>query len=357
MDRPKQNESSPERRRFLQRGTLGAGLLGIGSWLGLLNGDVLAEKPVLPRLSQGRALGKEFTYDADSLLMTDPRFIEYEETGKLDVGGKDIQGLFLSANRQLYVAVDNRIVLFSPDGSRSRDFNLPESPRCVAVSPEGLMWVGFKRHVEVLDAQGVRKAKWDDAGEKAILTSIAVANEHVFVADAGNRIVLHYDRSGKLLGKIGKKDARRNVPGFIVPSPYFDLEVGPEGLLWVANTGRHQIEAYTFDGDLEYAWGEASTALSGFCGCCNPIHFTRLPDGRFVTSEKGIPRVKVYSAKGAFESVVAGPEQFPRYRANTSIVNPAGLDVAADSAGRVWVADSMTGAVRAFSRIKKERVL
>ena len=35
--------------------------------------------------------------------------------------------------------------------------------------------------------------------------------------------------------------------------------------------------------------------MADFFGCCNPAQLAVLPDGRFVTAEKGIPRVKIYS--------------------------------------------------------------
>ena len=64
-----------------------------------------------------------------------------------------------------------------------------------------------------------------------------------------------------------------------------------DGLLRVVNPGRHRIEAYTFDGDLEFSWGKVSVGIEGFCGCCNPVNFAILSDGSFITCEKGLTRV------------------------------------------------------------------
>ncbi|MHC4639708.1 MAG: NHL repeat-containing protein, partial [Planctomycetota bacterium] len=126
------------------------------------------------------------------------------------------------------------------------------------------------------------------------MTSIAVYENNVFAADAGNRIVMRYDTQGKLINTIGQKNTERNIPGFLIPSPYFDLAVGKDGLLRVVNPGLHRIEAYTFDGDLEFWWGRTSTLVEGFCGCCNPVNFAILDDRSFVTCEKGLVRVKIY---------------------------------------------------------------
>ena len=88
--------------------------------------------------------------------------------------------------------------------------------------------------------------------------------------------------------RIGEKDAERGITGFGVPSPFLGIVLGSDGLLYVNNLGHHRVEACTFDGDLGRTWGKPSLAIDGFCGCCNPIGVAVLPDGRFVTCEKGL---------------------------------------------------------------------
>jgi sugar lactone lactonase YvrE len=103
----------------------------------------------------------------------------------------------------------------------------------------------------------------------------------------------------------------------------------------------HQVQAYTAEGDLEASWGKPSLEIQGFCGCCNPCNIALLPDGSVVTAEKGIPRVKVYSAAGAFESVVAPPDALS--------TAAAGTDLVVDSQGRVLVLDPPARAIRVFA--------
>jgi hypothetical protein len=208
------------------------------------------------------------------------------------------------------------------------------------VAADGTVYVGMIDHVEVYSPEGRRRAKWDSLGEKAIVTSIAVSGSDVFVADSGNRVVLRYDRSGRLLGRIGRADKSRDIPGLLVRRPCVDVAAGGKGVLWVTNPGRWRVEAYTFDGDLQSWWGEYSRGIEGFCGCCNPTDIAILPGGGFVTSEKGLPRVKVYDDCGSFECVVAGPESFAE--------GTVGLDLAVDSRGRVLVLDPVAAAVRIF---------
>lgn len=304
-----------------------------------------------------RALPERFNYDLGDYKKTDPAWVRYRETGSFRVPLEDPRAIAVGPNDRVYVAGDREIVVFDPQGAKAAQVDLDDSPRCLTVAagrdaPDGLIYVGMKEHVEVYDARGARRAVWPSLGEKALLTSIAAAETDVFVADAGNRIVWHYDTAGKRLKPIGKRDPDRHIPGFVIPSPYFDLALSPDGLLRVANPGGHRVEGYTFDGDLEVTWGKPSLALEGFCGCCNPANFTLLPDGSFVTVEKGLPRVKVYTPEGELAAVVAGPEHLAPTATITEETRAdhklAVFDVAADRRGRVLLLDPTGKRVRVF---------
>jgi hypothetical protein len=300
---------------------------------------------------------QRFDYDLAEYRKIDPALIKYGESLTFAVPLKVPRAIATGPEDRVYVAGDKAIVVFDAHGAKQTQIDLDDSPRCLAVvatedAPAGLVLVGMKEHVEVYDAQGARQASWSSLGNKALLTSIAATPADVVLADAGNRIVWHCDRSGKVLRAIGKRDPERHISGFVIPSPYFDVALSPDGLVRVANPGAHRVEGYTMDGDLEVVWGKASLAIDGFCGCCNPANFTLLADGSFVTVEKGLPRVKVYNPEGQLVAVVAGPEQLgPR----ATLTEKAGadqhltvFDVAADSRGRVLVLDPSSACVRVF---------
>jgi sugar lactone lactonase YvrE len=241
-------------------------------------------------------------------------------------------------------------------GARGLEIALPEAARCVAVAEDGTLVVGLRDHVEVFDAKGQRRAIWDSLGKRCWLTALAVGANDVFAADSGNRVLLRYDKSGRLVSRIGEKNKERGVPGFIIPSPYLDVVIGRDGLLRVNNPGRHRVEAYTFSGDFEGAWGQPAMGIDGFCGCCNPIGLALLPDGRLVTCEKGLPRVKVCSDQGRFESVVAGTESFPENAKACSDLNDCthgGMDAAVDSKGRIYILDLVAADIRVMRRNTK----
>ncbi len=323
---------------------------------------------------KGSGLSDQFVYDVKDLAKIDPSLILYEETVlPIRTGFTNARGLVVGPQGSMYVAGDKAIRRLSENGQMLAEIELTDTPGCLAVADdskiyppdEWRIYIGMKDHVEVYELSrgagarggGKRLSSWptvDGAGD-AVLTSIAIRQDDVFVADAGNRIVLRYDTTGKLINRIGQKDSQRNIPGFVIPSPYFDLAVGRDGLLRVANPGRHRVEAYTFDGDLEFWWGQFSSALEGFCGCCNPVNFAILDDGSFVTCEKGLVRVKIYDPQGVFVGVVAGPEQLVEGGASRvsefgAGSQAAGFDVAVDSQGRIFVLDTIKNVVRIFAR-------
>ena len=304
----------------------------------------------------GSGLGREFTYDISDLARIDPNLLLYAQAGPaIATGLQNATGICVAPDSMVYVAGDRQVVLFDTVGSRVGQFSVAGAARCIAVAQDGAIYLGMKDHVQVYDKTGKQLAAWPSAGENAVLTSLAVCKDEVFAADAGNRVVLRYGRDGRVIGRIGEKDASRDIAGFVIPSPYFDLAVADDGLLRVVNPGRHRIEAYTRDGDLEFGWGEFSSRLEGFTGCCNPVHFAILPEGGFVTCEKGLVRVKVYDAEGRFVGAVAGPQQLVEGGASRVCTLPeecqsGGFDVAVDEAGRVYVLDTIKNVIRIFTR-------
>jgi hypothetical protein len=101
------------------------------------------------------------------------------------------------------------------------------------------------------------------------------------------------------------------------------------------------LELYSPAGELLGSFGQSGTGIEQFVGCCNPSDFTLLSDGRIVTAEKGIARVKVYQPDGHFVSVVAGPDSFSG--------NRQGLGLAADANGHVLVLEPGTNRIKMFA--------
>ena len=273
----------------------------------------------------------------------DPALIGYDEIAQLKINLANLTALAVNPDK-LFVAGDSVIVVLTRSGKEIASLSLEKSAKCLAISPDNQLYVGFKDKINILNLERFVITDWVGLNSTAEITSIAVSESDVFIADAGNKVVLRYNKAGELINRIGARNPDQGQVGFIIPSPYFDVAIGHAGLLWAVNSGRLALENYTFDGKLSSSWESESTGIEGFCGCCNPSHIAILSNGSFVTSEKGIPRVKVYDQTGKFQTVVAGPEQF--------IEGTVGLDLAVDAHDRVYVLDPGKKAVRVF--VKKE---
>ncbi|MEN8126482.1 MAG: hypothetical protein ABFR90_01620 [Planctomycetota bacterium] len=301
-------------------------------------------------------LGPEYIYDITQYTTIDPALIIYQQTGEsIQTDFEQARAIAIGADGKIYIVGDEKIAIYTPGTSVPMETELGAEPTCLAVDMDGTIVTCVGNFIIFMNSMGVETARWNIPADNAILTSIAMDDKNLFIADAVNKIVWHLDRQGNVLGKIGQKDPDRNIPGIVVPSPYFDIAMYPDGLLRVVNPGRHWIEAYTVDGDREWYWGSTGVGIESFSGCCNPVAIAILPDGGFVTAEKGLVRVKVYDADGEFVGVVAGPDQLGwvdplRVCKTPEDCKTKGFDVAVDKAGRIYVLDTLRNIVRIFEK-------
>lgn len=283
-----------------------------------------------------------YEYKLDNLKNINPELITYTEINQIKPDIVNPVAIAIDSKDQIYTCGENMLVKFNSEGNQILSFDIHSPAYCIHVSSTEDIYLSKLDHIEVRNPDGTVKALWDIINERAVITSIATTEEFVFAADAGNKIVYQYDLKGQLIKEIGKKDSLTGAPGFIIPSQYFDLLIGTQGKLWVVNPGRHAFENYDFNGNLISSWERTSMQLEGFSGCCNPSHIALLSDGSFVTSEKGLERIKIHAPNGDFKTVVAGPESF--------IEGTTGLDLAVDSKDRIYVLDPVKKLIRFFEK-------
>jgi len=285
-------------------------------------------------------------YDAriEALSHVDEALILYRETATITPPGLDtLTAVAVDGADRIYAGGGRRVVVMSSDGAPIRTLDVEGEVSCLAVDAEGWLFVGLGATIQAFDPDGAPVAQFQGLGPDAIITSLAVVGERVFAADAGGRRVLRFSRDGVLELTINGRHEPSDRVGFVIPSGAFDITAGQGQTVWIVNPGRLRLEEYTVNGERIRTWEERpGMGVEDFCGCCNPTHIARLRDGSIVTSEKGLARIKVYTARGRFVGVVAAPAQFDGH--------DAGLDLAVDAHDRILAVDSIRGQIRVFER-------
>jgi len=341
-----------------RRGLLGAGLLGLGGLAGWVarrfQGPGQIRKPV------PTALDSRFVYDISKYETTDPALLLHDPGDHIPTGFQRVKRLEVAPEKRFLVAGDRSVKFFNQGGSVDSEISLNTVPHFLLVTGKDELVIGSAKQFAVYDFDGKEKWRSPKFPARTYLTSIAATDDAFYVADGGNREILICDRkNGEMVDRFGKKDESKHNPGFSVPSPYFDLTVADDGQLRIVNPGRLRVETYSLDGEFRSSWGGPGMKVDRFCGCCNPVYFTMMADGSYITSEKGLSRVNVYDAHGKFKGAVAGPDTLVddkelAKRACGDCSVGAGFDVALEESGRVLVLDPFRMVVRTFiPKVKK----
>lgn len=292
--------------------------------------------------SAERGAGNPYELNIEEYKSVDPSLVHYRETRNIRLQCEHPRAIAYADGR-LYIGADSFLQVITPAGRQLLRVALPASPHCLFPAENGKVYVGFRSFIQVLDADGKPEARWENLGEQAFLTSLAVKEGVLFAADAGNRHITRFSvADGRRLGSFEGQTGKGAFQGFVVPSPTFDLGVNSDGELWVANPGNHRFEQYTKEGVLRTFWDNHSPSIEGFTGCCNPAQIAFLPDGSFVTSEKRLVRIKVHRPSGELASVVAPPEKFE--------TNGKAPDIAVSPEGVVYALDLDRKMIRVFEK-------
>jgi len=286
-----------------------------------------------------------YDFGLDSIRSLDTSGPAYSEVSRIPARISQVHGIATDKQGKIYLCGKDTLCITDIKGKVHAIIPVPGTANCIHVDSAGIIYLGMTDHILTIRKDGSRQVLWKPVEGEVYITSIATSAGNIFAADYANKIVYRFDQQGKLINRIGQKDPAMGIQGFIVPSPYLDLAVAPGGALWVVNPGRHQLEQYNPDGKLITSWQRSSLSMEGFCGCCNPTHIAILKDRYFITSEKGVERVKLYDFKGNLQAIVALPESFEE--------GTTGLDLAVGPSYEILVLDPANQCVKVF----KERAI
>lgn len=280
--------------------------------------------------------------DLEAYESVDDFLLSHVETKQIRVNAATPKALDYK-DGEIYLLADDYLQIIRTSGSEVKKTALGEGSTCLSVLKDKRVLVGFKDHLVLLD-KDLSIIKTSAISEKALFTAVASKGNLFFVADAGLKRVLVYDQNLNQTNTFKGESGVSEQHGFIVPSAHFDLAVYDDTELWVVNPGMHALQNYSDNGKLRSFWSNSSFEIDGFSGCCNPFHIAFQPDGSFVTSEKGLVRIKIYEPFGLLRSVVASPISFKGEH-----IAP---DVAVDEEGGVLALDYEKKMIR-FFELKK----
>ncbi len=277
-------------------------VLALGVIAVVVVADYLSTRP-------GKRPPNPFAFDVSEYESVEESQISHRETRQIRVA--DSKAVHIAChNNTIYLLTTDYLQVITPQGEELHSFSLAQTPNCLFVCPDMGIVIAFENFLASFSHEGDIHFRSAPTPDNAVLTSVVVLEDKIFVADAGNKQILVFNRELEQTNTFKGESGVSASHGFILPSVHFDMAANHDDELWVVNPGLHSIQNYATDGRFRGQWGKPSFASEGFSGCCNPSYISFLSDGRFVTSEKGLVRIKIYKESGELESVVAPPDAF-----------------------------------------------
>jgi hypothetical protein len=251
-----------------------------------------------------------------------------------------LRGIALDGQGHLYAAGDSEVKVFDAGGALLRRWPVALPPYSVAArAADGSVWVGQTGQIEVFDGGGRLMRTWKDAPHMGRISAIGFLKDSVVAGDSAQRCVQRFDTTGKFLNTIAKDNP---LGGLHIPNGVVDLGVDANGVIHVANPGKHRVERYTSDGHLLGHMGKfTGPDPSGFSGCCNPTNVAIAGPDLLCVTEKAGPRAKIYDYAGKLLAIIDSRD---------FDLNTKNMDVAVDGRGHVFVSDPARLHVLVFER-------
>ena len=224
---------------------------------------------------------------------------DYYEIGRDEPGSLSKPlGLATDGDCNLYVvdATTRRVVVYDQGGrylTAVGGQELLQRPSHVAVDQEG-------ERIYVVDTGGVQ------------------SQDHrirVFSGDDGRHL---YD-----IGTRGKEGGQFNLPR--------DIDIGPDGLLYVVDGGNFRVQVLDRDGAFKHTFGQIGRRTGQFS---RPKGIALDPDGNVYVSDAAFGNLQIFNADGELLMFVGSrSEKFGR----ATYMLPAGIEV--DEDGRIYMVD------------------
>ncbi len=161
----------------------------------------------------------------------------------------------------------------------------------------------------------------------------------IYVADSGNHRIAIFDAEGNLVDSLGTFGQAPQPDAFNEP---WDVAVGPEGGVFVADTWNHRILAYSASGEYLRNWGVDQAAENNLYAFWGPRGIAVSQQGEVFLTDTGNKRILVFSREGAFLRQIGSGGLL-----EGQLDEPSGLAFGPD--GLLYVADTWNQRIQVFS--------
>ena len=129
---------------------------------------------------------------------------QYKEVDEALISHKEIRnfslGLLISTDmslheNKLFISGNSSLVILPLDGTQASMHEILPGATCLEVDDEHV-FIGFSTYVAKYSHEGELLQQWSDLGERTVLTNLAIKEDNIYAADAGNRRIVIYNREG-----------------------------------------------------------------------------------------------------------------------------------------------------------------
>ncbi len=173
---------------------------------------------------------------------------------------------------------------------------------------------------------------------------VAAPDGSLYVADTGNHRIQHFARDGSLIntwGVFGASDGVSAAPTGSFNEPW-DLAIGPDGSVYVADTWNHRIQKFSPEGEFITTWGFGISQTGDPFGFYGPRGIAVNDEGLVFVTDTGNKRVVVFDSEGDYITQIGSggfaPGQFDE---------PVGITV--DETGQIYIADTWNQRVQVMA--------
>ena len=236
---------------------------------------------------------------------------------------------YLEDNFVIAVGATNSVNILSSNGTESSKIELEFTPTAIELKKTPgsniiAMTDGQRIFILSKDSQQIIE-NYPAARPNSNITSMTITGDFIYCADGNSKLIWEYQRYNTANGDLPVEPCPVGQNDFVLPSAYFELanDTQSPNSIWAVSTGEHLLKLFTPPASNPVkSWGIASFELKGFSGCCNPESFDILPDGQFVTCEKGAILIKIFDSGGKYVTLAADRHDFKRHQAFKELTFP-----------------------------------